>query len=133
MRGARRSIGHSAAGAMTIRELVFMRMVVEIIKYLQMREIRFADSTELDQRNHLKVQRGIIRGIALAMTKMYGNGYEPYWTREIKDAEKAAHTLAREFIRGECIRDGQPGDDEWWLSRRERFWRSQYDQSGAGV
>lgn len=119
--------GTSATSKVTIRELVFIRMVVETAKYLDMKSVEFGDQDS----GQMKVQRGIVRGMALAMTKMYGNGYEPYWAREVKSAEKAASMLAREWMS-----DGRPGEsdpdrDGWWLVRRDQLWRSRYDQSAV--
>lgn len=112
----------SAVRELVIREVLFVRLTIETAKYLEMKSIPFGEQ----ESSQMKVQRGIIRGMALAMTKMYGNGYEPYWTREIRAAEQAAVRLGREWID-----DGKSERDDWWLSRRERFWKSRSDAGQA--
>lgn len=108
---------------MTIREIVFVRLVTETVKFLDMKAIPFGKPDS----GHLKVQRGIIRGLSLAITKMWGNGYEPYWAREVKDCEKSAVRLAKEVI-GERERGSRKWpDDGWWAVRRRDFWRSGSD------
>lgn len=108
---------------MTISQILFVRLVIETAKYLRMKEIPFADDA---QSKPMHVQRGLIRGMALAITKMYGNGYEPYWAEEVKDAEKKAVRLAKEIVRDVPEHASWPAD-EWWLERRDRFWRSRSD------
>jgi hypothetical protein len=116
------SEGVSAASSFTVREIIFCRIVVETARYLEMRKIPFGESVSGQE----KVQRGIIRGMALAHTKMFGNGYEPHWAAEVKACEKRATSLAKEWID-----DGKPSGDGWWHRRRGRIWRSAADQAGA--
>lgn len=116
--------GTSAASAVTVRETLFARLVVETAKYLDMSRIPFGEAPSGQQ----KVQRGIIRGMAMAITKMYGNGYEPHWKIETVQCEKRAISLAKEWID-----DGKPEGDGWWLRRRVRFWRSRTDASASNA
>lgn len=115
--------GTSAAGPATIREIIFTRIVVETAKYLDMKKIPFGAENSGQE----KVQRGIIRGMVIAHTKMFGNGYEPHWTREVRACEKKAVSLAKEWIN-----DGRPAGDGWWLRHRRDIWQSRVDASGAG-
>lgn len=116
--------GYSSARGLTLSEVIFVRLVIETVKYLRMRAVPFGE----DKSGQEKVQRGIIRGMALAITKMWGNGYEPYWGREVKQAEGKAAKLAKEII-GDGQYEHEWPDDEWWVSRRDKFWRSSSDAS----
>lgn len=120
--------GRSAARALTIREVLFVRLVIETTKYLRMRAIPFGD----ERSGQEKVQRGIVRGMALAITKMWGNGYEPYWAREVKQAEGKAARLAREIADDREYESNWP-DDGWWLERRDKFWRSSIDVGPGSI
>ena len=107
----------SGASPHNLRQVLFVRLVTETAKYLEMRAIPFGSDSPQE-----KVQRGIIRGMALTITKAWGNGYEPYWTQEIKACETRALKMAKEWIS-----DGKPEDDGWWIARHDRFWRSRSD------
>lgn len=110
----------SGASPHTVRETLLVRLAVETARYLEMRAIPFGEDPSAQE----KVQRGIVRGMAVAITKMWGNGYEPYWKQEIKACEARAARLAKEWIS-----DGKPEDDGWWTARADQLWRSSADAS----
>lgn len=97
-------------------------MVEETIKYLEMKAIPFGEHAAESAK--VATQRGIIRGMSVAFSKMYGNGYQPYWNRQIKQFEKLAVTVAKEFIhdRQEAL-PHELDERVWWLERNltERF------------
>lgn len=101
-----------------MRETVFVRLVIETAKLLEMKKISFGEQDAGRQKLH----RGIVRGMALVITKQWGNGYEPHWTEEVKACERRAIRLAKEWND-----DGEPRGDGWWLRRRGQFWRSSSD------
>lgn len=120
----RESSGTPAQSALTTAEVLFVRLVVEVDKYLEMKKIAFGDPAG----GQIKVQRGIIRGMALFYAKMWGNGYEPYWAEEVQECEKKAIRLAKEWAN-----DGRPEGDGWWYRHRRGFWRSVVDQRSARI
>jgi len=104
-----------------MREVLFIRLVIEYAKWLRLRKDGWAATDRFCSQ-----QRGVIRGMALAMAKMWGNGYEPHWEQEVKDLEECARSLA-----GKWLEKGQPTKDKFWLRRRHLFWVSSIDQGGA--
>lgn len=110
--------GTPAVSPLRQREILFVRLVVETAKWL--------DMVEAGPHPLIKQQRGVVRGMALSITKMWGNGYEPHWTQEIKDCEAAGLAVAKKWIG-----KGRPEKDKFWIKRRHLFWRSSVDQRGA--
>jgi hypothetical protein len=109
--------GESAARLLNGREVLFVRLVIETAKWRLLRDEGYGKHDALTAS-----KRGIVRGMALALTKMFGNGYEPYWSGEVKQCEAVANAMARQWVK-----DGSPEDDEYWEQYRHDFWRSSSD------
>lgn len=111
----------SSASLLTVSEVLFVRLVIETAKWRELKDQGYGRH-DYD----VATQRGLMRGMSLALTKMYGNGYEPYWSEEVKQCEKTANLIARVWLD-----DGSPEDDDWWAEHSPWFWRSNSDAASV--
>src|SRR3989337_605639 len=94
--------GYSTASKFATHESMLIRLVHETVKHQDLktkRESTLVDSHDLNDK--VAQQRGVVRGMALFVAKMWGNGYEDYIAREVKSIERWAMRTARELIDSE--------------------------------